>query len=80
MTGAAVQAGTERQSSAIMAAVDEHAGNGADCDCGSCHAPAPSQLAIASPNPPLSDQPAHHPGIAPTTTRAPLVPPPQRVA
>jgi len=71
------QAGTERQSSAIMAGVDDHAGSGADCDCGSCHAPAPTQLAIASPHPPLSDQPPHDPGIAPTTTRAPLVPPPQ---
>jgi hypothetical protein len=79
MASGAVQAGTGRQPSAIMAAADE-SGTGADCDCGSCHAPAPTQLAIESPNPPVSGQPADDPGMAPTTTRAPLVPPPQRAA
>ena len=74
-----VQAGTERQGSAIMAAANE-SGRGTDCDCGSCHAPAPTQLVIASANPALSGQPADDPGIGPTTTRAPLVPPPQRAA
>lgn len=78
--GGTVQAGTERQGSAIMAAADHDTGGQTDCDCGSCHAPAPSQLAIASPNPPLHHQPPHVPGSAPTTTRAPLVPPPQRAA
>ena len=80
VTGGTAQLATERQSSAIMAAASEDGGTGADCDCGSCHAPAPTQVSIASPNPQLSDQPAHAPGIAPTTTRAPLVPPPQRAA
>lgn len=79
MAGGTVQAGTERQTSAIMTAADE-SGPGADCDCGSCHAPAPTQLVIASATPPVSGQPADDPGIGPTTTRAPLVPPPQRGA
>ena len=77
--GGTAQAATEHRSSAIMAAADE-GGTGADCDCGSCHAPAPTQLVIASPNPPLSDQPAADPGVAPTTTQTPLVPPPQHAA
>lgn len=80
MPGGTVQTGTESHAWAIMAAADDGASGGADCDCGSCHAPAPTQLAIASPNAPLSDQPAHAPGVAPTTTQTPLVPPPQRVA
>jgi len=75
-----LQAGTERQGSAIMATADQDTGGATDCDCGSCHAPAPTQLVIANPNPPLHHQPADGPGIAPTTTKAPLVPPPQRVA
>lgn len=79
MASGAIQAGAEHQGSAIMAAANE-SGAGADCDCGSCHAPAPPQLAIAGPNAPASGQPADDPGIAPTTTRAPLVPPPQRTA
>jgi hypothetical protein len=79
MAGGAVQAGTERQASVITAAADE-SGPGADCDCGSCHAPAPTQLVIASANPPVPGRPADAPGMGPTTTRAPLVPPPQRVA
>jgi hypothetical protein len=74
------QAVTERQGSAIAATADEDAGNGTDCGCGSCHAPVPTELAIANPNPPVSDQPADGPRIAPAPTRAPLVPPPQRVA
>jgi len=75
-----VRAGTEGHTSAVMAAAHEGSVTGADCDCGSCHAPAPTQLVIASPNPPVSDQPAADPGVAPNTTRTPLVPPPQRVA
>jgi hypothetical protein len=80
MAGGTARAASEHQSSAVMAAADEDGGTGADCDCGSCHAPAPTQLVIASPNPPLSDQPAADPGVAPTTTQTPLVPPPQHVA
>jgi hypothetical protein len=78
-SGGTVQAGAERQASAITAAADESS-PGADCDCGSCHAPAPTQLGIASGKLTLSGQPADDPGIGPTTTRAPLVPPPQQVA
>jgi len=71
---------TERQGSAIMPVADQDGGSGTDCGCGSCHAPVPTQLAIASPNPPLSGQPADGPRSAPAPTRAPLVPPPQRTA
>jgi hypothetical protein len=60
-----------------VSAIADQGDRGASCDCGSCHAPAPSALASAQPPSPVPQQPASEPSLPPSVERAPLVPPPQ---
>ena len=67
--------------SAVVALTASHdAGSATSCGCDSCHAPAPSQLAVVAPTPILPHPPASEPTTPPSIGRAPLVPPPQRGA
>lgn len=77
---AAVEAATDHRVFSFDAPADRDQSDGATCDCGSCHAPAPSALAVTPSPLSLPHQPSADVGTPPSIERAPLVPPPQRGA
>jgi hypothetical protein len=67
-------------SSVSALASDRDAHDGVACDCQSCHAPAPTALALVPPPMSLPQEPSADPAAPPGAEPPPLVPPPQRSA
>jgi hypothetical protein len=77
---AAAQAATDHRVFSFDAPTDRDRTDGATCDCGSCHAPAPQTLAMTPSAQSLPRQPLADVRTPPSAERTPLVPPPQRGA
>jgi hypothetical protein len=78
---AAPSAGASARTSVVIAPATEGGTDaGVSCGCDSCHAPAPSSLALTLPPAAVPQRASTDPTAPASVERSPLVPPPQAAA